>query len=302
MELRRREFLGTAVGTAGTLAAGGLLQGAAMPPDAIPVVPLGPTLRVSQVGFGTGMRGGNRQTNQTRLGRPKFEDLIRYNYDLGIRLYDTADIYGSHPYVVRALQGKPRDTYAITSKYWFRPGGLPEKERPDADVAVARFLKEMGTDYIDLVQIHCVTKPGWPQELRRQMDLLDELKHKGLIRAHGVSCHSLEALQAAAAEPWVDVIHARINSEGVRMDVPPKDSPLEKVVPVLRQAHAAGKGIIGMKVVGEGTFRTDPEKRLRSIRYVMGLGCVDVMIVGFEKPAEVDDFLTLARRPAPGQA
>jgi len=68
------------------------------------------------------------------------------------------------------------------------------------------------------------------------MDSLAQLKSKGIIRAHGVSCHSLAALEAAAAEPWVDSVHARINPFGMSMD----DKP-DKVVPVLKKLHAAGK-------------------------------------------------------------
>ena len=73
-----------------------------------------------------------------------------------------------------------------------------------------------------------------------------------MIRALGVSCHSLEALEAAATEPWVESVHARINPFGMSMD----DKP-EKVVPVLKQLHAAGKGVVGMKIVGEGRLREE---------------------------------------------
>jgi len=150
---------------------------------------------------------------------------------------------------------------------------------------VGRFLKEIGTDYLDLVLLHCVVSADWPQELRKQMDLLAQLKQKGVIRAHGVSCHSIPALEAAAAEPWVDSVHTRINPYGMSMDGAP-----EKVVPVLQKLHAAGKGVVGMKIIGEGRLRNDEEKRDASARFVLGLGCVDVLNIGFEKVEEIDDF------------
>ena len=128
-----------------------------------------------------------------------------------------------------------------------------------------------------------MTSPNWTQEMRKQMDLLDEVKRKGLIRAHGVSIHSLEAMEAAASEPWVDVIHARVNMYGHATD-----GPMEKVVPILRKAHAAGKGIIAMKLSGEGTF--DAAQRETNLRFVMGLDCVDAMVVGFEKREQIDEF------------
>jgi len=130
------------------------------------------------------------------------------------------------------------------------------------------------------------------------MEILARLKEKGVIRAHGVSCHSLEALKAAAEEPWVDSVHARINPFQMSMDGPP-----DQVVPVLRQIKAAGKGIVGMKLVGEGRLRNDPDKRDESIRFVLGLGCVDAMTVGCETIEEVDDFTQRVRKvPMPSAA
>lgn len=292
MKIRRREFLGTAAAATGAALVGARVVRAA-PADTDPVglVSLGKHLKVPRVGAGTGMRGGNRQTNQTRMGREKFEALLHYEYDHGVRMFDLADLYGTHPYAGRALKGKPRDSFVVSTKYWWRKGGLPEPERPDADVAIARYLKELKLDYLDLVQIHCVTSPQWPQEMRRQMDIMEKLKEKGIIRAHGVSCHSVGALEAAAAEPWVDVVHARINPYGASMDGPP-----EKVVPALKKIHDAGKGIIGMKLIGEGRFRDDDQKRDHSVQWVMALGYVDMMAVGFEKPAEVDDFKDRVKR------
>ena len=295
MRIDRRTFLGAAVaGTAGLLVADRLAVAApvAAPADADPaaLVPLGKTLKVSRIGFGTGTKGWNRQSNMTRMGDEEFTKLMLYCYDQNIRLFDTADLYGSHSYVARALKGKPRDSYTLVTKYWFDPkGGLPEPERPDADVCVRRFLMELDTDYIDLVQMHCLTSPKWPEELRKQMDLLADMKRKGVIRAHGVTIHSLPALERVADEPWVDVVHARVNPYATRTD-----GPMEKVAPILKKIHDAGKGIIGMKLIGEGAFNA--EKREKSLRYVMGLGSVDAMIVGFEKIAHIDEFTAGVRR------
>ena len=265
--------------------------------DPYETVPLGRTkLKLSRFCLGTGMSGSSRQSNHTRMGKQKLEALLQGAYDRGIRVFDLADLYGTHPYLIPALKEIPRDKYAIITKVWLHSGGLPEPERPDVDVVVTRFLKEIGTDHIDLVLLHCVTSANWPNELRRPMDGLAKLKDKGLIRAHGVSCHSIAALEAAAAEPWVDSVHARINPFGMSMD----DKP-EKVVPVLKKLHNAGKGVVGMKIIGEGRLRNDPEKRDESARYVLGLGCVDVLNIGFEKTEEIDDFAARVRK-VPRQA
>ena len=289
-KLQRREFLeGALAGAAGICLANGMASEAAAAADPAALVPLGKHLKVCRLGFGTGMAGGNRQSNQTRLGREKFENLLRYAYDRNVRLFDMADLYGTHAYVGRVMKEKPRDSYWLSSKLWFRPKGLPEPERPDADVSIKRFLKELQADYLDLVQIHCMTSAKWPQEMRKQMDIMADLKRKGLIRAHGVSVHTIEALTAAAEEPWVDVIHVRLNPFKHRTD-----GPMEQVIPIIKKAAAAGKGLIAMKLIGEGQFNA--QQREESFRFVMGLGCVDVLVVGIEKPQHVDEMKSRVER------
>jgi aryl-alcohol dehydrogenase-like predicted oxidoreductase len=296
MQIPRREFIKrSAVGISGAVVGLPLTQAADPKPtcfDPYELVPLGKTkLKVSRFCLGTGVKGSNRQSNATRMGKEKFEALIQGAHERGVGMFDLADLYGTHPYLIPALKGLPRDKFTIVTKIWFRRGGIPEPERPDADVVVSRFLKEIGTDYLDLVLLHCVESPTWPDELRKQMALLAGLKEKGIIRAHGVSCHSIAALEAAAAEPWVDSVHSRINPYGMSMDGPP-----EKVVPALKKIHAAGKGVVGMKIIGEGRLRNDEEKRDESARFVLGLGCVDVLNIGFEKVEEIDDFAARVRK------
>lgn len=296
MKIKRRDFLTRSALGVGAALLGTPLRAEEKPRakffDPFERVSLGRTkLKVSRFCLGTGMKGGRRESNHTRLGKQKFEALIRESHERGTQLFDLADLYGTHPYVVPALKGIPRDQFQIVTKIWWREGGIPEKERPDADVCIERFLRELQTDYIDLVLLHCVVSPKWPEELRRQMDLMSKLKDKGIIRAHGVSCHTLEALAACATEPWVDSVHSRINPYGMSMD-----GPADKVAPVLQKLHAAGKGVVGMKIVGEGRLRDQPEKRDESLRYVLGLGCVDVLNVGCESIAEVDDMAARIRK------
>jgi aryl-alcohol dehydrogenase-like predicted oxidoreductase len=297
MKIKRREFFKRS-----TLSIGGLVLGSqfgrateSKPSgrfDPYETVPLGQSkLKMGRLCMGTGVNGGNRASNQTRMGKEKFETLIQGAYERGVRVFDMADLYGTHPFLLPALKSIPRKDYIIISKIWWRPGGLPEKERPDADMVIPRFLKELGTDYIDLVLLHCVVSGKWPEELQKQMNILANFKQKGVIRAHGVSCHSLEALEACVTEPWVDSVHARINPYGMSMD-----GPAEKVAPVLKKLHAAGKGVVGMKLIGEGKLRNDDAKRDESVRYALGLGCVDILNVGFEKTEEIDDFAARVRK------
>jgi aryl-alcohol dehydrogenase-like predicted oxidoreductase len=296
MKIKRREFLTkSALGFGGALLGTQLLaraEATAKSFDPFERVPLGKTkLKFSRVVLGTGMKGGRRESNQTRLGKEKFEGLIRESFDRGVVVFDLADLYGTHPYVIPALKGISRDRFQVISKIWWNRGGIPEPERPDADVVVERFLRELNTDYMDLVLLHCVTSAKWPEELRKQMDMLSKLKDQGKIRALGVSCHSLAALEAAAEEPWVESVHTRINPYGMSMDGSP-----EQVVPVLKKIHAAGKGVVGMKIIGEGRLRNDDEKRDASVKFALQLGCVDVLNVGCENIGEVDDLVARVRK------
>jgi aryl-alcohol dehydrogenase-like predicted oxidoreductase len=294
MEMKRREFLARSIaGMGGLLLGSGYLStagGKSVTFDPYELVPLGKTkIKVSRVGLGTGMRGGGRQSNHTRMGKEKFDALAQGCYERGIRLFDVADLYGTHPFLVEALKKIRRKDYVISSKIWFRRGGIPEKERPSPDIVVERFLKELNTDYIDLILFHCVTSDKWPEELGEQMNTLAKLKKKGLIRAHGVSCHSLAALQACVKEPWVDSVHVRINPFAVKMDVKTVEE-IPKVEAVVKAMRRQGKAVIGMKIIGEGTFRNSDEKRDKSIKYALESGCMDAMVVGFEKVEEIDDF------------
>jgi aryl-alcohol dehydrogenase-like predicted oxidoreductase len=180
----------------------------------------------------------------------------------------------------------------LSSKIWVRSGGIPEPERLDADKVVERFRKELNTDYLDLVQIHCMEDGNWTDTQKRQMDIMDNLKSRGIIKAHGVSVHSLEAMSAALRSPWVDVIHVRINPYGIAMDKP---DPMD-VVEVINQLHTAGKGVIGMKLIGNGKLSNDKDKIEAALKFVLGLGSVNMMIIGFDQIDQIDNYLGLVER------
>jgi len=295
-KLTRRQFVARMSVGAGTIILGsaGLsqsLSASPLPADPLMLVELGKTgIKSTFLGMGTGFSGYNRSSNITRAGVA--ESIIRDAYNKGIRFFDCADSYGTHPFTAAALKGISREKYVLSSKIWLSQGGIPEPERPDANVVIDRFRKELNTDYIDLVQIHCMTDGKWTDKHKKQMDILETLKAKKIIRAHGVSVHSLEAMEACVDNSWIDVIHVRVNPYGESMD---NKNPLV-VIPVIEKLHKSGKGVIGMKLIGNGKFRNDSEKIDASLKYVMDLKTVDMIIVGFELPDQIDNYIARIKK------
>jgi len=241
------------------------------------VVVLGKTgIRTSRLAMGTGTVGSGHHSNQTALGLKGLSDLLLNGYDHGLRFFNSADAYGSHPHVAEALKHVPRDKVTVLTKTWARD---PKTARADLD----RFRRELGTDTIDICLMHCLTEGDWTERYKGVMDVLSEAKEKGTIRAHGCSCHSIEALRAAAKSPWVEVDLARINPIGSHMDGSPQE-----VVSVLKEMKAAGKGVIGMKILGQGDLHGRVDDALR---YALSLGVLDAFTIGAESRTEQEDLI-----------
>ena len=240
-------------------------------------VTLGSTgIQTSRLAMGTGTVGSGHHSHQTALGIKGLSDLLLNGYEHGLRFFDTADSYGSHPHVAEALKHVPRHKVTILTKSWARDAATA---RADLD----RFRQELGTDYIDICLMHCLTEGDWTERFQPVMDVLSEAKQKGIIRAHGCSCHSIEALRAAAKSPWVEVDLVRINPVGAYMDAAP-----ETVVSVLREMRAAKKAIIGMKVLGQGELRNRQDEALR---YALSLDLLDAFTIGAESKFEQEDLI-----------
>jgi len=286
--ITRRQFIERTAAIAGGIALSPLAARAAGKKTAVDIVPLGKTgLKACRLSIGCGTSSGRVQQE---LGQDGFTRLIRYAYDQGITHIDIAHSYRTHTMLGEAIKGLPREKLFIQTKM----GGVPDKPLEEID----NYRKTYGVDYIDSLLVHCTITPNWEEERKRVMDAMQEAKDKKIILSHGVSCHSLPALKRAVELDWVDVHLVRVNPRGVMMDTPRTDSwnaesnesHVPGVMEQIKLMREKGRGIIGMKIMGEGRFKS-PEDREKSIRFAMQSGLLDCVTIGFKNTAEIDEAI-----------
>ncbi len=289
----RRDFMKR---TAGTLAAAAALQPSLSLAEAYAAPMTAATaqrtlgksgLTCTRLGIGTGTRAWNKNSEQIRQGRETFLKTLTHAYEQGVRYYDLSDSYGSHEYLRDAMAAtdmKREDMFILTKSR--------AKTAADLRADLDRMRKEVDTDYFDVVLLHCMTTGDWPEQMAGCMEVLSEAQQQGIIKAKGVSCHHLHALQAAAKSEWVDILLGRINPYGTHMD-----GTQEEIKGVLSEARANGKGVIGMKILGEGKHA---DEREACLKYAMNLECIDAFVIGFLNAAELDDIISIMDKTASG--
>lgn len=289
-QFSRRHFLKTTAVLAGTamLAPWSLSKSMAAPVKrtAADLVPLGKTgLKISRLGIGTGTFSGQLQTAG---GKEQFIKNIREAYDRGITFIDTAQRYQPYPWIADAIKGLPREKVFIQSK-------VPDQSE-DVLGVIDQHRKAFNTDYVDSMLIHCMTHPRWTDQWKRSMEAFDQAREKKWILSKGVSCHSLPALKAGTESGWTEVHLVRINPQGVHMDTQSGrwnadgSAEINSVLEQIKSMHDKGRGVIGMKIFGEGRFK-DPAERDKSIRFAMSNPNIDAVVIGFANTQELDDTI-----------
>jgi len=277
--MNRRQFLSTGAAGAVSLTAFPYhLFAADVKKSATDRIKLGPKkIELSRLALGTGTRGSGGSSDQTRkLGYKGFADLFRAGYDQGINFWDSADQYGSHTYIREALKSVPREKVVILSK-------TNSTSAASVKADIDRFRRELGVDYIDVLLLHKMEAADWNVRMTGPMEVVSEAADRGIIRSHGVSCHTIEALRTAAKEPWVEIEFARINPAQAHMDADPAT-----VLSVLKEMKRNGKGVVGMKILGQGDLRSKADQCLQ---FALAQNCIDCMTIGSESRAEMEDLL-----------
>jgi aryl-alcohol dehydrogenase-like predicted oxidoreductase len=254
-------------------------------------VPLGKTgIMMSRVGIGTGSSNGYEQTAQ---GKETFTKVIHHAYDQGITYIDTAQAYQTFTWIADAIKGLPREKLFIQSKIDGRPENIME--------VIDQHRTTFKTDYVDSMLVHCMTRGNWTDDWKRIMEAFDEAKQRQWIRAKGVSCHSLPALTDATKVDWSEVHLVRVNPQGKFMDTDrdrwgaQNTAPIEPVLDQIKSMHEKGRGVIGMKIFGNGSF-TDLADREKSVQFAMSNPNIDAIVIGMKTPQQVDENLAMINR------
>jgi predicted aldo/keto reductase-like oxidoreductase len=248
-------------------------------------------VKVTRLAFGTGTNSGRVQRD---LGQPEFTRLVRHAYDRGIRFFETSETYhGMSEMLAIALKGLPRDSYRLMTKYATPPTGDPAAK-------IDLFRQQLGTEYIDILLLHCVRPPTWAADYKPLQDHFSDAKDKKVILCHGASIHGLPALRTIPGNDWLDIAMIRMNHAGSHMDTPemrdvPVPGNVDEVVEHTKKVHAQGVGVVSMKLCGEGSF-TRAEDRDAAMKFAMNLGCVDAVTIGFKNTAEIDEAIDRMNR------
>ena len=283
--ISRRHFLKTGV-AAGALAGVGSFPLLAERGKATDWVTLGRSgIKVTRLAFGTGTKGGSVQR---ALGQDQFTSLVRHAYDSGIRFFETSESYAQmHEMLGIALKGIPRENYRLMTKVTTGDGKDPQTK-------IDELRKAAQTDYFDIMLLHVQHTATWPSETQQWQDVILENEHRQAVKTHGASVHGLPALRQVAGDKWLEIGMIRMNHKGAHMDAEdPRTHDLGNVIKVVEHVQEtlkAGKGVISMKLVGEGTF-TGRDDRQKAMRFAFRNAGVHCVTVGYKSPAEVDEAI-----------
>ena len=281
----RRHFLKTGF-AAGMLAGSGNLVAQGTKRTATDWVTLGKSgVKVTRLAFGTGTFSGRLQRE---LGQDEFTRQVRHAYDRGIRFFETSESYPMmHQMLGVALKGVPRDSYRFMTKVTTREGVNPTEK-------IDELRKLANTEYFDILLMHYQRSPTWPKDTMRWQDGISEAKVKKIVTGQGASVHGLPALRVFPGNQWLDVAMIRMNHKGTKMDaeVPDANVPgnVDEVVAHTKKVHSEGKGVISMKLVGEGAFTTR-EDRQKAMRFAFNVAGVDSVTVAYKNTAEIDEAI-----------
>lgn len=256
----------------------------------------GTGLRVSRLCIGCG-HFQNAYPDVEAGGR-----FLREVLAAGVNFWDTAESYGSHPHVAAALRGMDRGQVVLQTK-------TGEAEHDKARDRIDAALRDLGTDYLDVILLHGVNSPRDLEHREGALRAMLAAKAAGKVRVVGCSTHIYTGpvMEAVIGCPEIEVILTTVNREGMLLEGsivdPDPNAPREPAVPVLtdhleqvRRAYEVGKGISIMKVIGGG--KVAEADRAAWIRWGFAYPHAHAVNLGITYPGDLEQDLRLERESA----
>ena len=196
-------------------------------------------LEISRLCFGAGRL---KDTCDTYEAGSK---LMLKALEEGVTFWDTAEGYGTQPHLGEAIRQINREEVVIQTK-------TPVKDYESASISITKALRELQTEYIDVMLLHAISSPEdlATREREGALDAFREAKTAGKVKVIGCSTHTYtgSVMDAVIDHPEIEVILTTANKEGRMLEGGSIDRHLEYI----QRAYDVGKGISIMKVVVAG--------------------------------------------------
>lgn len=222
---------------------------------------------------------------QSHLPVKEGADIISEALRVGVNFIDTAEFYNNYDYIKRALKSTQNDIIVASKSYAYTYEGMRS--------SVEKARKGLDRDIIDIFMLHEQESRLTLKGHRDALNYLREAKVKGIIRAIGVSTHTVEVVEAAATMNEFDVIHPIINVKGIGI----KDGDIHEMEKAVEKAYKNGKGIYGMKCLGGGNLIGLKEE---AFKYILSFPYLHSVAVGMKSLEEVHaDVMIFEGKPVP---
>jgi uncharacterized protein len=227
------------------------------------------SLSVSKLCFGTLTVG----PLQAKFGIPRAVKVFEYAWERGINFFDSAELYGTQPYIGALSNHIRHEAVVVTKSY----SDTADKMRE----SVENSLREMKLDSIPVYLLHEQESSLTLSGHRRALDVLLEYKQKGLIQVLGVSTHTVEVTRVVRLLPELEVIFSMHNIEGYGI----KDGTREDMEDELKQDYEAGLGVYLMKSLGGGKLL---HRAREALEYSRDYPYAHSVAIGMKDEREVD--------------
>lgn len=190
----------------------------------------------------------------------------------GVNFIDTAQGYRTYEPIRLALK-EVKKRPIIASK-------APAESYEGMQKAIDQALNDLDLDYIDIFHLHAARAGEEVFEVRRgALECLLDNKRKGLVKAMGISTHSVKATSLAAKTEEMDVVFPLINKTGLGII----DGNREEMEKAISECVSQGKGVYLMKVLAGGSLVVDYGAAVDYARSIPGCSSIAIGMVNEEE-------------------